>query len=140
MKKKKCQKRRYILHQRIKEFASYNAKNRSVEIFYDDENIMKNRYIVELVSKFHYNIQLSISTTKFVYLQTNTESPSEIKLHRVPGSRPFAISYYQDNDEKKLITKCFSQKFQYVGKLSRQKGHKLSKKLNKNFDYHIIIF
>lgn len=99
MKKKKCQKRRYFLHQRIKEFATYNAKNRSV-----------------------------------------IESPSEIKLHRVPGSRPFAISYYQDNDEKKLITKCFSQKFQYVGKLSKQKGHKLSKKLNKNFDYHIIIF
>lgn len=94
MKIKKCQKRRYVLHQRIKKFASYNAKNRSVEVFYDDENLLKNRFIIELIEKYHYNIQLSISTTQFVYIQTNIESPKEVKLHRVPGTRPFAISFY----------------------------------------------
>ena len=59
----------------LKNLLLTTQKNRSVEVFYDDENLLKNRFIIELIEKYHYNIQLSISTTQFVYIQTNIESP-----------------------------------------------------------------
>jgi hypothetical protein len=55
------QKRRYKLHQKIKNQFRYYAKKRTVVVPYDYN--LKNKFIDELRDKFKYNIQYSILPT-----------------------------------------------------------------------------
>lgn len=142
------QRRRYKLHQKIKHLAKYNAKLREILVFHENDYVLTNKYIVELRDKFKYNVQLkAVDMNILLVLETGIMSPNEVTLHRVPGKKPYAISYFKSfsEDESDLVTKTFKNKFQYVGKLSQIESVKKSELIGKNFDtksfdYHIIRF
>lgn len=142
------QRRRYKLHQKIKHLAKYNAKLREKLVFHENDFVLTNKYIIELRDKFKYNIQLqAVNMNLLLVLETGIMSPNEVTLHRVPGKKPFAISFFKSftEDESDLVTKTFKNKFQYVGKLSKIESVIKSELIGENFDttnfdYHIIRF
>lgn len=53
--------RRYKLHQKVKDICVLKAKQRTIIMHYDAE--ISNKFIVELQTKFHYNIQSEMFDT-----------------------------------------------------------------------------
>ncbi|QSW90732.1 hypothetical protein J0383_07950 [Flavobacterium endoglycinae] len=54
--------RRYKLHQKVKDICELKSKQRTIIVHYAAE--ISNRYIIELQTKFHYNIQSEMFNTK----------------------------------------------------------------------------
>jgi hypothetical protein len=53
--------RRYKLHQKVKDICELKSKQRTIIVHYAAE--ISNRYIIELQTKFHYNIQSEMFDT-----------------------------------------------------------------------------
>lgn len=138
--------RRYRLHQKIKNLVHYDAKGHVIYVFQNDEYLFKNKYILELRDKFYYQIQLQAVEIKILeFIKTAIKSPDKATLHRVPGKKSFAITFFNSADEidDNLITKTFENKFSYAGKLSQIKDQideSKIKNLDPEFDYHILNF
>lgn len=138
--------RRYRLHQKIKGLVKYNAATKEVFLFQDDEHLFNNRYIVELRDKFYYNIQLeAVKQEVYQLIQTGLESPDKVTIHRVPGKKSHAITFFNSLSEidENLVTKTFEHKFTYAGKLSKVEnlqGLDTKDLDTTNYDYHIISF
>lgn len=54
--------RRYKLHQKVKDLCNLDAKERTITVHLDCK--ISNKYIIELQSKFHYNIQFEMFDIK----------------------------------------------------------------------------
>lgn len=54
--------RRYRLHQKVKNICVLKAKQRTIIVHYASE--ISNKFIVELQTKFHYNIQSEMFDTR----------------------------------------------------------------------------
>ena len=55
---KKEHRRRYRLHKKVKEIVSLLPRQRTISVPYGFETT--NKYILELIERFHYNIQFHI--------------------------------------------------------------------------------
>lgn len=138
--------RRYRLHQKIKNIVKYSSKSKEIFVFQDDEQLFKNKYILELRDKFYYNVQLeAVKQNVYNLIQTGLESPDKVTLHRVPGKKSHAITFFNSlaESDENLVTKTFEHKFTYAGKLSKVENLQGvdTKDLDTiNYDYHIISF
>lgn len=54
--------RRYKLHQKVKDICELKSKHRTIIMHYATE--ISNKFIIELQTKFHYNIQSEMFDTK----------------------------------------------------------------------------
>lgn len=55
---KKEHRRRYRLHKKIKDIVTLQSRQRTISVAYGFET--NNKYILELIERFHYNLQFHI--------------------------------------------------------------------------------
>ena len=61
--------RRYKLHQKIKNICNLYSRKRLIKI--PDGYVTSNKYITELISKFHYNVQYHIPIPNINEIEVN---------------------------------------------------------------------
>lgn len=66
---KKEHRRRYRLHSKVKEIVNLLPRQRTISVPYGYET--KNKYILELINRFHYNLQFHIPIPNVSEIEVN---------------------------------------------------------------------